>query len=235
MTKILSLSSLPALVLLSASMISSTPAAAEFYAGVNVGYESLRAKRTEDAGSGAILLANRKNTHASSLTGGPLLGYNWQLQKSSFFGLEIHANADRLRNRIRITVDPALAANTDILSTFERKYAYGASLRAGTEINGFIPYLKAGIEASRFRYTLKEFRAGSTRQSISHTSTKVAFVPGIGIGKRFANLETRLEYTYSIYPSIKHSFLDADRDRINQGIKSLRVHGLRAVLTYAIK
>ncbi len=157
-----------------------------FYAGGQVGHDSMSTWSTGPRDSGTTLTANFGDLgYAAGLFG----GYGIQFG-SLYFGGEIEAELSKTHSNHE-------REGGGRSFSLEKQWGYGASLRAGYVVNNTsLLYGRIGVVETRFKL---DYAGGKNSLSEQYTKTGLRF----GAGMEFPasdNLIVRLDYTHTSYP-----------------------------------
>jgi len=181
----------------------------DFFVGSQVGLQnSMHRINNEDKTVAGI---EQKDTHSHKLSGiiGILAGIQFKTSSSWVLGTDVELSfAPNKTEEHTISTPLAGSRNTfrPFKTSYERDFAIGLGLKAGYSINKIVPYIRLGVEYSRFTHTF-EGQVNlpvSDRVTASRKYGAWGFVPGIGIDIPLAGYEhvfINMEARYAFYPS----------------------------------
>lgn len=178
-----------------------------FYAGIQAGYETVRANETLTSGTNAYY--NHK-LGANGWTGGIYLGDGRYFKDTYYLGVEAFGN---LSNNFTTSSNASIPVNADTDGVVNGKMTvgnnYGISLIPGFSWDDHtLVYARLGYKWSNFKYSTNVTYTEDTVTS-SGNSSKIlgGFNAGIGLEKYvYGKWSVRGEYTYTNYGSANFSF-----------------------------
>jgi len=159
-----------------------------FYAGAQLGLNSVSGKQTIDAG------ANSLNTDLGkkSFVGGLFAGYGMGVGTCAYVGGELYVNF----GNNNVTIEKTNAHNATLKGT----YNFGAKVRLGYTVSQqAMIFLGLGLE--RAKWQVKDVAAAATDKK---NKTNIAFAPSVGMDMFInKNMFVRGEFTYVLAPKMK--------------------------------
>jgi opacity protein-like surface antigen len=177
------------------------------YAGVTAGY-NLNTVKTNSNVNGqyigtSIPTALKGNVAVHGFEGGAFAGYGRLLYSDLLAAFELSAELGTADEKIiKSSYIGAPALTQELKVKIQKKESFGAAVRVGKIVNGFLPYAKLGVAATRWRTSISHSLDG-----VSTQKSKNNYLPGLqaGFGAEMPvseKVRIRAEYSLTLYPSM---------------------------------
>ncbi len=205
------------------------------YGGLHAGLQTGKAKINSNYDDPFTAVgAHHASRHSlEGFIGGLHLGYGKQFENNFYLGLELGGRFHGTQNdENRVINAGAFGNGTNQKITVKNQGSFDISVKAGYAFDRFLPYMKAGLEVSRYKVDFGGV-TGSLQPSSSSKTLK-GFKAALGFDyKMTENWIFGFEYAHTFYGSLSNS--QGDNGGINPALHTVKPNSGSVLLKVGYK